>query len=73
MICFRGEHWLRLCDAMGRPELKADERFARTKDRARNMDEVDALVEQWTRTLTKAEIFVDCAERWHDLRASSDP
>ena len=42
---------------MGRPELKADERFARTKDRARNMDEVDALVEQWTRTLTKAENF----------------
>jgi CoA:oxalate CoA-transferase len=57
MICFRGEHWLRLCDAMERPELKTDERFARTKDRARNMDEVDALVEAWTRTLTKAEIF----------------
>ena len=58
MICFRGEHWLRLCDAMGRPELKVDERFARTKDRARNMAEVDTLVEQWTRTLSKAEIFV---------------
>ena len=57
MICFRGEHWLRLCDAMERPEPKTDERFARTKDRARNMDEVDALVEAWTRTLTKAEIF----------------
>ena len=57
MICFRGEHWLRLCDAMGRPELKTDARFARTKDRVRNMDEVDALVEAWTRTLTKAEIF----------------
>jgi formyl-CoA transferase len=42
---------------MGRPELKTDARFARTKDRVRNMDEVDALVEAWTRTLTKAEIF----------------
>jgi crotonobetainyl-CoA:carnitine CoA-transferase CaiB-like acyl-CoA transferase len=57
MICFRGEHWLRLCDAMGRPELKTDERFARTRDRARNMDEVDALVQAWTSTRTKTEIF----------------
>ena len=57
MICFRGEHWMRLCDAMGRPELKTDERFSRTKARAQNMDEVDAIVEEWTRTLTKSEIF----------------
>ena len=57
MICFRGEHWLRLCDAMGRPDLKTDERFARTRDRARNMDEVDALVQAWTSTRTKTEIF----------------
>jgi crotonobetainyl-CoA:carnitine CoA-transferase CaiB-like acyl-CoA transferase len=57
MICFRGEHWLRLCDAMGRPELKTDERFARTRDRARKMDEVDALVQAWTSTRTKTEIF----------------
>ena len=57
MICFRGEHWLRLCDAMSRPELKTDERFARTRDRARNMDEVDALVQAWTSTRTKTEIF----------------
>lgn len=62
MICFRGEHWRRLCDAMGRPELKADKRFARTRDRARNMDEVDAVVQGWTRTLTKADIF-DIAQK----------
>jgi formyl-CoA transferase len=42
---------------MGRPELKTDERFARTRDRARNMDEVDALVQAWTSTRTKTEIF----------------
>ena len=57
MICFRGEHWGRLCDVMGHPEYKTDPRFARTKDRARNMDEVDAIVEEWTRTLSKNEIF----------------
>jgi crotonobetainyl-CoA:carnitine CoA-transferase CaiB-like acyl-CoA transferase len=62
MICFRGEHWQRLCDAMGQPQYKTDERFARTKDRARNMDEVDAVVEEWTRTLTKREIFAIAEE-----------
>ena len=57
-----GEHWQRLCDAMGRPEYRTDERFARTRDRARNMDEVDAVVEEWARALTKREIFAIAEE-----------
>jgi formyl-CoA transferase/succinyl-CoA--D-citramalate CoA-transferase len=41
----------RLCAAMGRPELAADERFATHAARGRNMEELDGLVGAWTQTL----------------------
>jgi formyl-CoA transferase/succinyl-CoA--D-citramalate CoA-transferase len=39
----------RLCDAMGRPELADDTRFADHASRGRNMDELDRLIDAWTR------------------------
>ncbi len=42
----------RLCAAMGRPELAVDPRYADHVARGRNQDELDAIVEAWTRTLT---------------------
>jgi crotonobetainyl-CoA:carnitine CoA-transferase CaiB-like acyl-CoA transferase len=41
-----------LCRIMGRPELAADPRFADVVSRYRNQDELDAIVEEWTRRLT---------------------
>ena len=38
----------RLCGLMGKPELADDPRFASNQARRRNIDEVDALVEEWT-------------------------
>ncbi len=38
----------RLCDAMGRPELAADERFATHGARGANMAELDVLIADWT-------------------------
>ncbi len=46
----------RLCQAMGRPELAADPRYVDHVGRGRNQDELDAIVESWTRTRTVAEI-----------------
>ena len=40
----------RLCEAMGRPELAADERFATHGARGANSEELDALVGAWTAT-----------------------
>jgi crotonobetainyl-CoA:carnitine CoA-transferase CaiB-like acyl-CoA transferase len=47
----------RLCDAMGRPELRTDERYATHGARGVNMDELDALIGAWTATLPAAELL----------------
>lgn len=39
----------RLMDAMGRPELGSDEKFATHNARGANMEELDALINDWTR------------------------
>lgn len=38
----------RLCDAMGRPELKEDSRFSSIPDRMEHVDEIEAEVRAWT-------------------------
>jgi crotonobetainyl-CoA:carnitine CoA-transferase CaiB-like acyl-CoA transferase len=48
--------WARLAHAMGRPELAADPRYVDHVSRGRNQEELDGLVEAWTRTLTVAEV-----------------
>ena len=42
---------------MGREDLADDPRFATNAGRVAHMDETDALVEAWTRTLPKMEVF----------------
>jgi crotonobetainyl-CoA:carnitine CoA-transferase CaiB-like acyl-CoA transferase len=49
-------HFQNLVKAMGRPELGADQRFRTNTDRVAHMDETDALVTEWTRTLPKMEV-----------------
>jgi crotonobetainyl-CoA:carnitine CoA-transferase CaiB-like acyl-CoA transferase len=48
--------WQRLAAAMGRPELAHDPRFATHLARGENQTEIDALIEDWTRTLTVDEV-----------------
>jgi len=57
MICIRDGHWRKLCDAMNLGELAEDVRFIDMKARSSNMDELDELINEWTRGLTKDEIF----------------
>ena len=57
IICIREGHWRKLCSAMQRPDLAEDPRFATFADRCANMDELDELVNQWSRTLSRDEIF----------------
>lgn len=52
----------RLCSAMGRPELATDPRFARLADRAAHADEINGIVEEWTRSLTAREIEDRCVD-----------
>jgi crotonobetainyl-CoA:carnitine CoA-transferase CaiB-like acyl-CoA transferase len=46
-----------LLKAMGREDLADDPRFATNAARVAHMDETDALVEAWTRTLPKMKVF----------------
>jgi formyl-CoA transferase len=46
----------RLCEAMGRPELACDPRYADHAARGANQTELDALIEAWTSTRSMAEI-----------------
>lgn len=46
----------RLCEAMGRPELATDARYVNHVARGRHQEELDALIGEWTSTLTVQEL-----------------
>ncbi|OYZ13977.1 MAG: formyl-CoA transferase [Sphingomonadales bacterium 28-64-96] len=46
----------RLCGAMGRPELAKDPRYVNHVARGKHQEELDALIGDWTKTLTIAEL-----------------
>ncbi|WP_338425226.1 CaiB/BaiF CoA transferase family protein [Sphingopyxis kveilinensis] len=52
----------RLAAAMGRPELARDERYATHRARGARQEELDALIGEWTRTLTIAELEAKMVE-----------
>src|SRR5690606_38657335 len=49
--------WLRLLDAIGRPDLKDDPRFATPAARYERKAEVDELITAWTSRRTKFEVM----------------
>lgn len=57
------DQWRRLCEAMGRPELAADPRFATTSGRLDHNAEIDAMVAAWSAGLTVAECVAILGER----------
>lgn len=57
IICNNDNHWQGLARAMGREDLIADPRTARNKDRVANMDMVDGLVADFTRSRGKYELL----------------
>lgn len=65
IICIRERHWQSLLTAMGRQDLADDPRFADMRTRARHMADTDAVVEAWTASLPKAEVFRICQQ--HDV------
>lgn len=56
-----------LCDAMGRPELARDERFRSHRGRAANRTEVNAIVADWVRARTAAEVLAALGPDGADL------
>ena len=52
----------RLCQAMGRPGLARDDRYATHTARGIHQAELDQLIDAWTRTLTVEEVEALCLE-----------
>jgi crotonobetainyl-CoA:carnitine CoA-transferase CaiB-like acyl-CoA transferase len=57
IICVGETHWKALIEAMQRPELADDPRFADLKARVANMDAVDEIVGAFTSGSTREELF----------------
>src|ERR1043166_8625601 len=57
IICVGEQHWKNLLDAMARPDLKDDPRFASLQTRVDHMDVVDELVSGFTKQQTKQDLF----------------
>ena len=57
LICVTDGHWAQLIEAMQRPELADDARFATLKSRVAHMDLVDDIVATWTGQFGKDELF----------------
>jgi formyl-CoA transferase len=55
----------RLCQAMGRPDLAEDARFATLAERASRGGEINGIVADWTASLPAEEITARCVE--HDV------
>jgi len=57
IVAASDEQWRRLLNVIGREELVGDERYADLSARVARMDEVDSIVESWTRVRTREEAF----------------
>jgi CoA:oxalate CoA-transferase len=56
IICVTDAHWQSLVEVMEKPELGAEERFETRRLRAVAMDEVDAIVSEFTSSQTRDEL-----------------
>jgi crotonobetainyl-CoA:carnitine CoA-transferase CaiB-like acyl-CoA transferase len=56
ILCVSNQHWLELCKLMGRDDLLADRRWHGVPERAHDWQEIEALVEDWTRTQRRNDV-----------------
>ena len=59
IIAWLDQHWARLCDAIGRPELARDPRFADVAARSKHKAEIISLIEGWLAEMPGDEESVD--------------
>lgn len=73
-------HWERLCEVIGREDLKADPRYATPPLRGNHGDEINSHIEAWTQKFTKHEAMdklgkagVPCGAVLDTMELSEDP
>lgn len=57
IFCLKEDHWTNLCDAMSKPELATDSRFATSEARAKNLELTEQVVTAWSSQLPKDKVF----------------
>lgn len=57
VLCLTERHWHGLCEVMGRSDLPSAPEYAENGRRVDRMQEVDALVECWTKVRTRADLL----------------
>ncbi|GHV36032.1 CoA transferase [Synergistales bacterium] len=72
--------WQNLCDVMGVPDLKGNDRYKNNADRVNCHEELKAIVEKWTKTLTVADVLealdkagIPCAPIYDVSQVVADP
>jgi crotonobetainyl-CoA:carnitine CoA-transferase CaiB-like acyl-CoA transferase len=69
IFCVTDKHWRRLLGVLDREDLKGDSRYDTNLKRVEHMDEIDAMIEEETRTLERDVI----AERLRDAEVPCGP
>jgi crotonobetainyl-CoA:carnitine CoA-transferase CaiB-like acyl-CoA transferase len=64
VVCATDDHWVNLTEAMGRPDLRADESLRGLQGRIARIDEVTQIVAQWTAARTR-EAVTELLQRHH--------
>ena len=60
IVCATDEHWLKLAEAIERPDLRDDPELRGLNGRIERIDEITAAVANWTGRHTRAEISAVC-------------
>ena len=59
ILAMTDKQWGSLCDAIGRPDLGADARFARARDRVQHRDEIIRIIEHWLAAMPSDDASVE--------------
>jgi formyl-CoA transferase len=80
ILCTSPEMWESLCKTMGKAELVNDERFKGRRERHRNIEALNAIINEWTGRYTKHEVMrilgeagVPCGKVLDTVELLNDP
>jgi crotonobetainyl-CoA:carnitine CoA-transferase CaiB-like acyl-CoA transferase len=59
ILAMTDKQWVSLCEAIGRPDLRADARFARARDRVQRRDEIIRTIEHWLAAMPSDDASVE--------------
>jgi crotonobetainyl-CoA:carnitine CoA-transferase CaiB-like acyl-CoA transferase len=64
IVCATDDHWANFTEAMARPDLRENESLRHLRGRIEQIDDVTAMIGNWTRTHTRDEITALC-DKYH--------